>query len=156
MRWSRAITPAVMAGVIAFLMVPFFFGAFGLGMILAGILSVVFYLWRSPGTSVSPGTGFLLGALSGFVGFLIVLFFAVSATIMGGGSPLRQAMQQAVARSPQASDPQSRQLLEMIQTQQGLLIIIIGCMVVAFFIMVVLTGLGGAMGAYLLRRKPRE
>ncbi|HEX4485748.1 MAG TPA: zinc ribbon domain-containing protein [Terriglobales bacterium] len=156
MRWSRAITPAIMAGVIAFLMVPFFFGAFGLGMILAGILSVVFYRWRSPDASVSPASGMLLGALSGFVGFLVLLFFAVSATVMGGGSPLRQALEQAVARSPQASDPQSKQLLEMIQTQQGLLIIVIGCMIIAFFLIVVLTALGGALGASLLRRKPRE
>jgi hypothetical protein len=145
-----------MAGVIAFLMVPFFFGAFGLGMILAGILSVVFYRWRSPDASVSPASGMLLGALSGFVGFLVLLFFAVSATVMGGGSPLRQALEQAVARSPQASDPQSKQLLEMIQTQQGLLIIVIGCMIIAFFLIVVLTALGGALGASLLRRKPRE
>jgi hypothetical protein len=155
-QWSRVFGPVAMAGLIAFLLVPFFFGVFGLGMILAGILTVVFYHWRAPGTSLTPGIGLRLGALSGLFGFLLLSFFVVSAIALSGWSQLRLTMQQAIARSPQASEPQSRQILELIQNQQGLTALVTACMIVAFLIMVVLTSLGGGIGAFLLRRKPRE
>src|SRR4051812_25940291 len=49
-QWSRALGPTAMAGFIASILMLFPLGAFGLGMILAGVLSVVFYRWRNPGT----------------------------------------------------------------------------------------------------------
>ena len=60
-------------------------GAFGLGMILAGFLAVVFYHWRNPGSTLTPGMGARLGAISGLFGFMMFLFFAaVSASVTGG------------------------------------------------------------------------
>jgi hypothetical protein len=155
-QWSRALAPTALAGLIAFLLLPFFFGAFGLGMILAGILSAVFYCWRTAGVSLTPGMGMRLGALSGLFGFLPVLFFAGSGIVVANGSELRKAIQLAVERSAHASDPQSQQLLDFVHTQLGLTVFVTASMIFVLIIMVVLTGLGGAIAAALLRRKPHE
>lgn len=157
-QWSRALAPTAMAGMIAAFLMLFPLGAFGLGMILAGILAVVFYRWRNPGTDLTPGMGARLGAASGVIGFVMFLFFtAISATLLGGGSQLRQALTQAVEQSARrATDPQTQHVMEFFRTPQGLAAVMIAGMAFAFVAFLILTSLGGALGAALLRRKPTK
>ena len=155
--WSRALAPTVMAGLIASFLMLFPLGAFGLGMILAGILSVVFYRWRNAGADLTPGMGARLGAASGVIGFVMFLFFtAISATVLGGGAQLRQALTQAVEQSAsRATDPQAQRVMEFFRTPQGLATVMIAGMAFAFLAFLLLTSLGGALGAALLRRKSK-
>jgi hypothetical protein len=158
LQWSRALGPAAMAGLIASFLMLVPLGAFGLGMILAGILSVVFYRRWNPGAVLTPGMGARLGAMSGLLGFVIFLFFtAISATVLGGGSQLRQALVQAVEQSAsRTSDPQAQHMLEFFRTPQGLAVVMIAGMVFALVAFLLLTSLGGLLGAVLLRRKPND
>jgi hypothetical protein len=157
-QWSRALAPTAMAGLVASFLMLFPLGAFGLGMILAGILSVVFYRWRNPDSALTPGMGARLGAMSGLFGFVMFLLFtAISATVLGGGSQLRQGLQQAVEQSAsRTTDPQAQHMLDFFRTPQGLALVMIAGMAVALVAFLILTSLGGAIGATLLRRKPRE
>jgi hypothetical protein len=157
-QWSRALAPTAMAGLVASFLMLFPLGAFGLGMILAGILSVAFYRWRNPGSVLTPGMGARLGAMSGLLGFVMFLLFtAISATVLGGGAQLRQALQQAVEQSAsRTTDPQAQHMLDFFRTPQGLALVMIAGMAVALVAFLILTSLGGAIGATLLRRKPRE
>lgn len=146
-----------MAGFIASILMLFPLGAFGLGMILAGILSVVFYRWRNPGSILTPGMGARLGAMSGLLGFVMFLFFAAVSASLAGGSELRKALAQTVEQSAsRAADPQSQRVLEFLRSPQGLAAVMLAGLVFAFFAFLVLTSLGGAIGAALLRRKPPE
>jgi hypothetical protein len=61
-----------------------------------------------------------------------------------------QAIRQAQARS---ADPQVRQMLDYFATPQGLLFLLIFGFVFMCIVFVVLSGLGGAVSAALLRRK---
>jgi hypothetical protein len=146
-----------MAGFIASILMLFPLGAFGLGMILAGILSVVFYRWRNPGASLTPGMGARLGAMSGLLGFVMFTFFAAISASVAGGAELRKTLMQAVEQSAsRAADPQSRQVLEFFRSPQGLVAVMIAGLAFALVAFLILTSLGGAVGAALLRRKPRE
>jgi hypothetical protein len=146
-----------MAGFIASILMLFPHGAFGLGMILAGILSVIFYRWRSPGSTLTPGAGARLGAMSGLLGFVIFLLFAAISASVAGGAELRKTLAQAVEQSAsRAADPQSQRVLEFLRTPQGLAAVMIAGLAFAFVAFLILTSLGGALGAFLLRRKPPE
>jgi hypothetical protein len=156
-QWPRALGPAAMAGFIASILMLFPLGAFGLGMILAGILSVVFYRWRNPGSTLTSGMGARLGAMSGLLGFVMFLFFAAISASLAGGSELRRILLQAVEQSAaRANDPQSQRVLEFLRTPQGLAAVMIAGIAFAFVAFLVLTSLGGAIGAALLGRRPRS
>jgi hypothetical protein len=146
-----------MAGFIASILMLFPLGAFGLGMILAGVLSVIFYRWRNPGQTVTPGGGARLGAVSGLLGFVMFLCLAAISVSVAGGAELRKTLAQAVEQSAsRAADPQSQRVLEFLRTPQGLVAIMIAGLAVAFVAFLILTSLGGALGAVLLRRKARR
>jgi uncharacterized membrane protein (DUF485 family) len=63
-----------------------------------------------------------------------------------------EELQQAAARS---SDPQAQQVVEFVQTPQGFAIFLSLVVFVTFVSFVLFSGLGGVVGAALLRRKPR-
>ena len=158
LQWSRALAPVFLAGLISSFLMLFPLGAFGLGMILGGILSVVFYRWWNSGADLTPGMGVRLGAISGVIGFVMFLFYiALSATVLGGGPQLRQALTQAIEQSAsRATDPQAQRVMEFFRTPQGFATVMIAAMAFAFVAFLLLSTLGGALGAALLRRKPRQ
>jgi hypothetical protein len=158
LQWSHALVPTLLAGLISSFLMLFPLGAFGLGMILAGVLSVVFYRWRNAGADLTPGMGARLGAISGVIGFVMFLFYtAISATVLGGGPQLRQALTQAIEQSAsRATDPQAQRVMEFFRTPQGLATVMIAGIAFAFIAFLLLSTLGGALGAALLRRKPRQ
>jgi hypothetical protein len=132
-------------------------GPFGLWMVVAGILSVLFYRRRNTAAELTPGMGAKLGAVSGTIGFgLMSILMTASLLVKGAGGDLRAAMLQkineAAARSP---DPQVQQMFEYFKTPAGLALIIVMGLVVMFVIFLVLSAAGGALGAVLLRRKQR-
>ena len=70
-QWSEALPSAALAGLIAAFLMFIPLGGFGLGMIAAGVLSVLFYRRRNPVSNLTPAMGARLGAVrSRNVGFL--------------------------------------------------------------------------------------
>ncbi len=124
-------------------------------MLFAGALPVRFYRRRRPDTPISPGMGARLGAVSGLLGFVFysvpqalrLLFFHL------GGS-VRDAMQKAIEQSAsQSPDPRAQEIMRNLLAP-GTLAAFITVLVVLFLIsFVVLSSLGGAIGASVWGRK---
>jgi hypothetical protein len=153
--WSKAMPATALAGLIAAVLMMTPLAAFGLGMLIGGILSVVFYRRRNPVTNVTPRMGSRLGMASGAIGGAIftVLLFAATAALHGWEQIREKVIEvvaQTAARNP---DPQAQQALEFFKTEQGISLLVASGLVVTFIAFVIFSGLGGALGAVLLRRK---
>lgn len=157
-QWAQALPSAGIAGLVAAILMLIPLGAFGLGMLAAGALSVLLYRRRNPGANLTPGMGARLGATSGALGFgIFAIFTAVEVLVFHSGGELHAALVQAVQQSAaRTSDPQALQLLEYLKSPPGLAVVMavgLGVMLAAFLIF---SSLGGALGAVLLRRKNRS
>jgi len=153
-QWSLALPAAALAGLVAILMIiPL--GAFGLGMLAVGALSVLLYRRRNPAANLTPGMGGRLGAVSGALGFgIFAILTSVEMLVFRSGGQLRAALLEAVQQSAaRSSDPQAQQLLEYLKTPQGLALVMVLGLIVMFVAFLVFSSLGGALGAALLRRK---
>jgi len=151
---------ALNAGVIAAILSSIPIGAaFVFALPFAGFLSILFYRRRSRVEEPSPRLGFRLGSLTGFFGFLLfVVLTAIETVAFHAQNELRNAMLEAI-RQAQArnADPQARQLLEYFMTPQGLGIMMVFGFIFMCILFALLSGLGGALSAALLRRKgPRS
>jgi hypothetical protein len=107
--------------------------AFGLGMLIGGSLSVVFYRRRNPIANITPGAA-MLHAWDQIHQKVIEL------------------VEQAMARNP---DPQAQQAMEFFKTEQGIALLVTSALIGTLVAFVIFSGLGGAIGAALLRRKER-
>jgi RNA polymerase subunit RPABC4/transcription elongation factor Spt4 len=121
----------------------------------AGFLSVLLYRRRSSGAEPSPRAGFRLGALSGLFGFGLLMVLTAAGTLArhtegDTHAAVIQIIQQAQARNP---DPQARQAFEYFMTPQGMAFMMILGFVIMCSMFVLLSGIGGAISASLLRRK---
>jgi hypothetical protein len=146
-----------LGGLIAAMAMSIPLGAFGLGMLAAGALSVVFYRRRNPAAQLTPAMGARLGAVSGALGFgIFAILISIEVVVFRAGEDLRktllEAVRQSAARSP---DPQAQQMLEYLKTPQGLALVMVLGLIVMFLIFLIFSSLGGAVGAALLRRKDR-
>jgi len=153
--WSQALAPAIWGALVAIALIVTRLAAFGVAMLAAGALAVVFYHRRNPGANLSAGAGARLGAVSGALGFgILTIVFAFGTAVLHSGAELRQkmldAVQQAASRS---SDPQAAQAVEFLKTPQGLVVAMILGLILTFVAFVLFSSLGGVMGATLLRRK---
>ncbi len=154
----HALRSAAQAGLIAAALMAIPLGAsFGLGMLAAGFLSVLFYRRRVFGANLTSGLGMRLGALSGLFGFgIFAVLSALETAVFHSGGELRAALMQAVEQAASRNaDPQAQQMLQWLKTSQGLMLVMILGLVVMFFLFVILSSLGGVLGAVALRRKER-
>jgi hypothetical protein len=155
--WSQALPVTALAGFIAAILMMTPLAAVGLGMLIGGALSVVFYRRRNPVANITPGMGSRLGMVSGVVGGCVFsVMVCVQAFMRHEWSEIRQkvveVIEQAAARNP---DPQAQQAVEFLKTDQGVALIMTSGLAIMLIALVILSGLGGALCAALLRRKPR-
>lgn len=156
--WPQAMRSAVQGGVIAALLMAVPLGAFfGLGMLAAGFLAVLFYRRRVFHANLTSGLGMRLGALSGLFGFgIFAALSALETAIFRSGGELRAALTQAVEQAAaRNSDPQTQQMLQYLKTPQGLVVVMILGLIMMFFLFMILSSLGGMLGAVTLRSKER-
>jgi len=128
--------------------------SFGLGMLAAGFLAVVFYRRRVPNASLRPGKGARLGVVSGALGFgMFAVVTSIQMVIFHSGdlrAQLLDALQESASRT---SDPQAQQMLDYFRTPPGLVLMMIVGLILMFIAFVLFSALGGALGAALLRRR---
>ena len=128
--------------------------SFGLGMLAAGFLAVVFYRRRVPNASLRPGKGARLGVVSGALGFgMFAVVTSIQMVIFHSGdlrAQLLDALQESASRT---SDPQAQQMLDYFRTPPGLVLMMILGLIFMFIAFVLFSALGGALGAALLRRR---
>jgi hypothetical protein len=154
-QWSEALPSAGLAGLIAAFLMFIALGVFGLGLIGAGVLSVVFYRRRSPASNLTPAMGARLGAVSGTLGFgIFAIFSAVGTWVFHNGSELRTAMLDAIEQSAaRSADPQVQKAFEYLKTPPGLALMMALSLVMVLAAFLILSSVGGAIGAALTRRK---
>jgi len=124
-------------------------------MFAAGFISVVLYRRRCLLDQPSASTGAWLGVLSGALGFgALLVVLALTATFRPGQirTSLLDALQEYAARNP---DPRMQQVLELFKTPEGFAIMMALGLAMTLVAFVIFSGLGGAIGAVLLRRKER-
>lgn len=128
---------------------------FVIALPVAGFLSVVLYRRFSLKSQPSPRTGFRLGAMGGLFAFGLMMIVIAAGTLAFHSeadthAQVIQIIQQAQARNP---DPQARQVFEYFKTPQGMAFIMVFGFVFVGVLFVLLSGVGGAISASLLRRK---
>jgi hypothetical protein len=146
-----------LAGLIAAFLMFIPLGALGLGMLAAGVLSVRFYRRRNPASNLTPSMGARLGAVSGTMGFgFFAIFSAVGTVVFHSGGELRAALLDAIAQSAARSpDPQVQKAFEYLKTPPGLALMMGLSLAFLLVVFLVLSSLGGAIGAAMMRRKDR-
>ena len=156
--WSRAFPATALAGLIAAILMMTPLAAFGLGMVIGGSLSVFFYRRRDPVANITPWIGTRLGMTTGVlgVGILMVLVFAGTVAFRAWAQireKVIELIEQTAARNP---DPQAQQAMEFFKTPQGIALLVASALVGTLIAFVVFSGLGGALGATLLRRREQR
>jgi hypothetical protein len=126
-------------------------GSFLFALPLAGFLCVLLYRRYSSVAEPTPGMGFRLGAGTGLAGFVILITLNAIATL---GSQEQDKVHDTLIQllkqtQSNYADPQMRQTMEHFLTPGGLAFLM-AFMCVLF---VLLSGIGGAISAALLRRK---
>ena len=156
--WGQALPAAGLAAVVSSVLMVVPLGAFWLGMLAAGALSVLLYRRRNPTAQLTPGMGARLGAVGGFIGFgIFAVFSALSALLFGMGAQIRAAITQAIAQAAaRNSDPQAQQAIEFFKTPAGMGVVIAAGMALMLVAFLVLASVGGALGAALLRNRERR
>ena len=149
-----AIRSALNGAIVAAILTTLPFG-FILGMPLGGFLAVFFYRRRSWRAEPTPSAGFKLGAIAGlFASGLFGIVVAMMLTVSNQAAELhQQIMERFRAAESRATDPQQKQVMEFLMTPQAMRVEMIVSAVFMAVIFVVLSGIGGAVAASLLRRK---
>ena len=83
-----------------------------------------------------------------------VLLMALQMLVMRSSGQLRALMQQVVEQAAaQNADPRAQEVLQRLTSPEGLAIMLTLVLVLAFFAFLMFSSLGGALGAYLIRRR---
>jgi hypothetical protein len=152
MRWAQALQPCALAALLAFvaMLLGLKLPAAALG---AGFLAVVLYRRRDPGTMVKAGIGARLGAASGFLCFMFSgIFMALAATVPDVRAKLREQMLEAIQKAASRSnDAQVQAAVQILQTPEGLAMMVI----LAAVLFILMGSIGGALGGAFLSRRDR-
>jgi len=154
------ISSALMAGALAGLgsLIPFV-PFITLSMIAAGGLADTLYKRRRPYASVPTSRGFRLGSLAGFFGFLLNAFASLLGMLSEGNrSAVRAAMEDRIKEAAAMNaDPSAQQMLKQlsdwISTPSGLAAVFAGSLLLFGLVFIVLSGIGGGIGAALFGKK---
>jgi hypothetical protein len=129
-------------------------GFLGLGMLAGGIVSVSVYHRRRPDVNLSTGSGARLGALSGFVGFVLLSSLApLFALALNRGQELRQFVLDLLQRATTTTDPQFAEAFKQYQSPEGRATLMAAFLLGLLVLFVTFASLGGAIGAALARRR---
>jgi hypothetical protein len=157
MQWSEAFRPCALAALVASLLMSMGLNPF-VAMFSVGFLAVFFSRQRRREITITAVNGAGIGALGGLLWFAISsVLEALIVIFLHKGPELRNELliriQQAAS---QTSDPQVLAVFERLKTGGGLEILILAGLFFAFLASIVLGGLGGALGATILRSRDRS
>jgi hypothetical protein len=127
----------------------------GLGMLVAGFLSTFFYRLRNRFADLTPGIGARLGALSGALGFgFLMLMLAIVVSTLG--EKFHQMAVQFIQQYFSGNtDPEMQKVLELYKTPRTFWWMMGLGSLMSFIVSLILSAIGGAVGAALLRVKER-
>jgi hypothetical protein len=126
-----------------------------------GIAVAIYHRQAHPG-HLSPKTGFKIGAVAGAMGFLINLVLNTISLLTPTGRELlretvRKGMDNALAANPDpAQADQIRKFSDLLNTSGGLITLFTLAMIIGGVLLILLSGFGGAIGAYLFGKHEPE
>jgi hypothetical protein len=152
-QWGQAVPVTIQAGLLAAVLLMFPLGIFGL--LLAGGIAVALYRRRTSGFPVTAGMGGRLGAATGAATFVMfTILGAVQVAFFHTGGQLRDLMLDAVRQAAERnSDPQAQQVVEYLKTPAGMAVSMVFGLAAMFFFCLILSAVGGAVGAAWFGRK---
>jgi len=159
--WHAALPGCLAAGLLSGLgmMIPSL-PVIAIFMIAGGGLAVTLYRRREHLGEVTAPQGFRIGALTGFIGALLVSAISIIGYTSADNrallqKALQEKLQEAAAGNP---DPQAQQAVqrlgEMLAGPHGLTTILAFGLFVMLVLFLVLSGAGGALGARLFGKHP--
>ena len=158
--WAQALPSAFLGLLIGSILSVILQGAFAVGMLPAGFLSVYFYHRRNPLIGLTVGLGARLGAISGALGFGILGVVTTGATFLlySAGeirAKLLKAVQEYISRNadPQIRQAQMQQFLEIYNNRQEFILMLVLASIMMLIIFLALSSMGGIIGAAVLRRR---
>ena len=128
-------------------------------MVAAGGIAITFYKRRLPYVAVSARRGFRIGALAGLFGFLLNAATSVFGMLSAENrTALREAMQERLKEALSVnSDPSAQQMVKnlghMVSTPAGLFAVFAFSLFLFGLLFVLLSGIGGAIGAALFGKR---
>lgn len=131
-------------------------------IVAGGGLAVAIYNRRAHPGHLRAGMGFRIGLVAGGIGFLFNLVLnSISLATPSGRQILRdyvhKSFENALANNPDPTQAdQIRKLGEVVNTPGGLATLFIVAMLLGGILLILLSGLGGAIGAYLFGRHDAE
>ena len=150
---SRALIAAIVLVVLVLLPLP---GTFALIWLpLCGALSVFLYQRRFPATPISSGAGARMGLSAGAAAFLILTVVFVVAGLVdhfaAHHSVLADMRAPTVQMMKTNPNPQSAQVIDLINTDGGLIAVLAMGAVFGFVLFLALSAVGGAIQARVLK-----
>jgi len=150
---SRALIAAIALVLLVFLPLP---GPMALIWIpLCGALSVFLYQRRFPATPISGGAGARMGLSAGMAAFVIVAVISavgvLGAHFVAHHSVLADFRAQVVRAMKANPNPQSDQVMQVINTDGGLIAMIAVGSVMVLVMFLALSAVGGAIQARILK-----
>jgi hypothetical protein len=147
-RWSQAVRPCAVAGLIAALAMVFRLVVPPIAVFGAGFLAVAIYRRRNPDAAIRAGSGARLGALCGVFCFgMATVLGAVALVVLRKGGVVHQtlldAVQQAAVRYP---DPQAQSAVDFMRSPAGPLMMLVFLLLFVCLTFLLLGTLGGALG----------
>ncbi len=156
--WSQAVPAAALAGLFLAIawVVPFL--GFLLWLIAGGIVGVGMYRRRVPEAALTPGLGARIGAVTGLFGFgLFMAMMAVQMLATRGSGHLRQMLQQVIEQAAaRNADPNAQAAIQQLLTPAGLALLVTLVLILFLAAFLALSSVGGAVGAWLLGRRPDD
>lgn len=128
-------------------------------MVAAGGIAITLYKRRMPYVTVPARRGFRIGALAGFFGFLLNAVTSAFGMLSAENRvALRDAMQERLKEALAVnSDPSAQQMVknlgDMVSTPTGLAAVFVFSLCLFGLLFVLLSGIGGAIGAALFGKK---
>jgi hypothetical protein len=157
LHWSGAMKPCVLAAVVGSLLMVLGLYPF-VAMACVGFLAVIFFRQSNPGFSIKTATAARVGALAGLIWFAISSIVATLFTlILHKGPDIRsQLLEKLQQTAAQTTDPQVLAMFDRFKSPEGLQLLMIASLVLAFLASLILGSLGGALGGVLLGRRDRR
>ncbi len=131
-------------------------------MVAAGGIAITLYKRRMPYVSVPARRGFRIGALAGFFGFLLNASMSVFGMFSNENRvALRDTMQERLKEALAVnSDPSQQQMVkhlgDVISTPHGLAAVFALSLCLFGMLFILLSGIGGAIGASLFGKKTQH
>ncbi len=154
--WARAWRASAFAVLLAAVLTILPFGApVALGIVIGGFLSVFFYRRTMPVPNLTWGAGARVGALSGILGYVASIAFLRfgTSTFTAGGEFHQKLLAILQQHPPAGGNSQMQQAMDFYKSSQGFTVMIVVGLVMALAAFLLLSGLGGLIGAALLKRK---